>query len=70
MTTEADEVAASIWRSRSMLEGNGLNTVAPIRSYSDAEHVALAYLGEQSSTVRSNVADILYDMARAAGTVR
>lgn len=63
--TEADEIAESIWNSRSILVGNGLNTFFPIRSHGDAEIVARSYCPDQGETVIANVAEALWQRARA-----
>lgn len=61
--TECDEIALSIWRARSSLDGNGLNVTAPIRTYADAERVAAHYCGTRGATIRANVAEALWRLA-------
>lgn len=70
--SETDEIAENIWKARSIVDGNGLNVVAPIRSFDDALRVAAHWLPDESKggTIVNNVADRLYALAKAAGTVR
>ena len=58
--TECDEVAESIWRARSSLEGNALNVTQPMRTYADAEWTARHYCGDQGETIIANVAESLW----------
>jgi len=64
--TECDEVADSIWRSRSLTEGNGLNVTMPIRTYADAERVARHYCADQGEQIVANVAEALWRRAQDA----
>lgn len=68
--SEADEIAAAIWRSRSALDGSGLNTTAPIRSWRDAQLVAKSHAPDLGAKMTDNVADALFAQAIKAGTVR
>jgi hypothetical protein len=65
--TECEEIALSIWRSRSVTEGNGLNVTMPIRSFDDAMRVARHYCGDQGDQIVDNVAEALYRIATAKG---
>ena len=67
--TEIDEVAESIWRSRSSAGGNGLNATMPIRSMDDAIFIARHHMGDETKTIINHVASALFGMARKAGTV-
>lgn len=67
MFSECDELAESIWESRSVVGGNGLNVTAPIRSRSDAVAVARHYLPEESEQVIDSVADCLLAKSKASG---
>jgi hypothetical protein len=62
--TECEEVADSIWRSRSITEGNGLNVTMPIRTYADAERVARHYCADQGEQIVANVAEALWRRAQ------
>jgi hypothetical protein len=66
--TECEEVALSIWRSRSVTEGNGLNVTMPIRAYTDAERIAHHYCTGQGEQIIANVAEALWRLAQNAGT--
>ena len=50
--TECEEVALSIW----------LNLEEPVNSYADAERIAARELGDESQTVKSNVAEALWEL--------
>lgn len=62
--TECDEIADSIWRSRSIIDGNGLNVTMPIRTYADAERIARHYCADQGEQIVANVAEALWRRAQ------
>lgn len=62
--TECEEVANSIWRSRSITEGDGLNVTMPIRSLDDAMRVARHYCADQGDQIVANVAEALWRLAQ------
>jgi hypothetical protein len=64
--TECDEIADSIWRSRSVTEGNGLNVTMPIRTYADAERIARHECADQGEQIVANVAEALWRRARSS----
>lgn len=65
--TECEEIALSIWRSRSAAEGDGLNVTMPIRSFDDAKRVTRHYCGDQGGQIVDNVAAALYQIAKTKG---
>lgn len=63
--TECQEVAESIWRARSTMEGSGLNVTMPIRTYADAERVAAHWCEGESYTIKAEIAEALWRFAQA-----
>ena len=63
--TECKEIAYSIWRARSSLEGNGLNVTSPIQTRDDALFVARNYMPSETQTIINNVAEHLWAIKNA-----
>lgn len=68
--TECEEIAESIWRSRSVTEGNGLNVTMPIRTYADAMRIAIFHCADQGTQVIANVAEALWQRAQRSQNLK